>query len=178
MPLLLLLIVGFSKPAPAVQKLLPATATLQTADEGIPSIAPYKVSDKHFVTHISDFGDRINPSTHKKDFHNGVDFAMPEGLDVIATASGTVIKPALNKGFGKVVLIAHDKGYLTMYAHLSETTVKVGDEVIRGQVIGKVGQTGISIGPHIHYEVLKGNQHLDPVKFIPKADLPELAPEK
>jgi len=99
--------------------------------------------------------------------HTGQDYAAPSGTDVQVVADGTVIDEGLDSGYGIYVQVDHGGGYQTIYGHLSEKKVKVGDTVQKGKVIGKVGTTGNVTGPHLHFEVRKGkNNPVDPSTFI------------
>ena len=98
--------------------------------------------------------------------HIGVDLALKTGSPVFATARGVVTKVDSNTQFGLHVWVSHAKGYRTLYAHLSRVLVEVGDSVRRGQIIGYSGSSGESTGPHVHYEVWKGNTPIDPFKFM------------
>ena len=116
------------------------------------------------------YGYRIHPIYGDWRLHTGVDLACPGGTKIIASASGKVIQISReytsNVGYGAYVLIEHDDQYKTRYAHMSQVSVSVGDHVNAGQVIGKVGTSGASTGFHIHYEVYKGTQTVDPAEFI------------
>ncbi len=98
--------------------------------------------------------------------HIGVDLALKTGSPVFATARGVVTTVDSNAQFGLHVWISHAKGYRTLYAHLSRVIVSKGDSVRRGQVVGYSGSSGESTGPHVHYEVWKGNVALNPLKFV------------
>jgi len=102
----------------------------------------------------SHLGWRKNPFGKGYEFHSGIDIEAPYGSRVVATADGVVEMAGYYGDYGKAVLIKHPSGYMTLYGHLSEISVKAGQEVKAGQVIGKVGSTGRSTGPHLHYEVL------------------------
>lgn len=120
---------------------------------------------------ISDyFGYRIDPFTEKLKPHEGIDYSVPRGTNVVATAAGKVIEVitryAPNTGYGRQILIDHQNGYLTRYAHLSKTLVKEGQWVTRHTVIGKVGDTGRSTAPHLHYEVLQNEKRVNPQAFV------------
>jgi|GEM_PF-1094623 len=131
-----------------------------------PSILP--ISDTKKVRLSSGFGMRIHPITEEKKLHHGADFAAPKGTPVIATADGKVIEVKFEKnGYGHFILIEHGDQYKTRYAQLSETEVKVGHTVSKGQQIGKVGSSGQSTAPHLHYEVIKaGEGFVDPELYI------------
>lgn len=114
----------------------------------------------------SKFGFRTSPFSGRRVFHEGLDIAARYGLDVKATAKGIVVYSGDKAGYGKVVTIDHGYGYMTRYGHNSNLTVKVGDKVEKGDVIAKVGSTGRSTGPHVHYEVLVNGIPVNPLKFI------------
>lgn len=112
------------------------------------------------------FGERMDPFTGEEGMHKGLDFAADVGSDVLAVAAGVVTWAGPRSGYGNMVEIAHGKGYVTRYAHAERTLVSVGDEVQRGQAIATVGSTGRSTGPHVHFEVLKNGQQIDPMRFV------------
>ena len=114
----------------------------------------------------SRFGTRISPFTGKRHFHSGIDIAGASGTDVIATARGKV-KFVGNKGpLGKTVILDHGHGVRTHYGHGQENLVKRGEEVERGQVIAKLGNTGRSTGPHVHYTVEVKGKAVNPLDYI------------
>ena len=117
----------------------------------------------------SRFGKRTDPFTGKVAYHKGVDFAAPDGSDVIATGAGVVTYAGHRWGYGNLVEINHGKGITTGYAHLKKPVAKKGDIVESGDVIAIVGSTGRSTGPHVHYEVLKNDQQINPHTYIAKA---------
>jgi murein DD-endopeptidase MepM/ murein hydrolase activator NlpD len=102
-----------------------------------------------------------------KGIHTGLDISVPESTFVFSTARGIVKKVGYNEDLGIFIRISHDKGYETVYGHLSKAFVKEGDTVKTGQLIGLSGRTGRTTGPHIHYEVLKDGKHIDPVLTLP-----------
>lgn len=114
----------------------------------------------------SHFGKRIDPFTGKSSWHAGVDFAGKKGSDVVSVAAGIVTLAENKYGFGHLVEISHGNGYVTRYAHNSRLLVKVGDRVEQGDVIAKMGSTGRSTGPHVHFEVLKDGKAVNPRKYI------------
>ena len=117
-----------------------------------PSIQPISLQDYYWISSI--FGYRTDPMSHKRAMHSGVDFAGRVGLYVYATGDGVVIRTRESRyGFGKEVMIDHGYGYVTRYGHLEQILVHRGQQVKRGTVIGLVGSTGKSTGPHLHYEV-------------------------
>ncbi len=130
-----------------------------------PAIQP--VSNKDLERIASGFGWRIHPIYKVGKFHEGLDFTAPKGTDVFATADGTVIQADNNSsGYGNVVVIDHGYGYLSRYAHLSAFKTKVGTKVKRGELIGLVGNSGLSTAPHLHYEVEKGGIKVDPINYF------------
>ncbi len=118
----------------------------------------------------SDFGPRIDPFLGGLAMHTGIDFRAPYGTPVRATAPGTVITASYQGGYGRLVEIEHPDGHLTRYAHMSAITVAVGDEVRAGDQVGRLGNTGRSTGPHLHYEVRRDDEALDPMTFVRTGD--------
>ena len=114
----------------------------------------------------SDFGTRIDPYSDDRKMHEGLDVATPHGQPVDAPSDGVVVFNGVEGGYGKVLVIDHGYGVKTRYGHLSETFVRVGDHVKRGDKIGAVGNTGKSTGPHLHYEVRVNGIPENPRKFI------------
>lgn len=114
----------------------------------------------------SKYGRRSDPFTGKSSWHAGVDFAGKYGSKVVAVASGVVTWSGKKKGFGLLIEISHGNGYLTRYAHNSDSLVKVGETVEKGSVIAKMGSSGRSTGPHVHFEVLRGNRVVNPAGYI------------
>lgn len=130
-----------------------------------PAIQP--VSNIDLKRIASGFGYRIDPVYKTIKYHSGLDFTAPQGTPVYATANGTVhIAGNLGNGFGNHVVINHGYGYETLYGHLFQVKVQQGVRVKRGEIIGWVGNTGKSTGPHCHYEVHKNGQPVDPVYFF------------
>jgi murein DD-endopeptidase MepM/ murein hydrolase activator NlpD len=114
----------------------------------------------------SHYGKRTDPFTGKSSWHAGVDFAGKMGSDVVAVASGVVTLAKSKYGFGRLVEISHGNGYVTRYAHNSKLLVEVGDKVKKGGVIAKMGSSGRSTGPHVHFEVVKDGKVVNPRKYI------------
>jgi len=114
----------------------------------------------------SPYGARIDPITHTAAFHPGIDISGYVGEKVRATAEGTVVIAERNGGYGNYIQIDHGNGYTTGYGHLSRFRVDKGEHVSRGQIIGYVGNTGRSTGPHLHYEISIHNKTIDPYKFF------------
>ncbi len=117
-----------------------------------------------FIT--SKFGYRKDPINRKGSLHLGVDFAGKRGAPIVAVADGLVILAETRNGFGRTVEIRHGNGLVTRYAHNQELKVKEGDLVKQGQVIATLGSSGRATGPHLHFEVLKDGEQVDPLKFV------------
>ena len=133
----------------------------------MPSIRPVmpefsRITDK--------YGMRYHPLIERKKHHDGVDIAAEIGTEVYAAASGKVVRAEANSrlghGFGKVVVIDHGYGYKTLYGHLSEVSVAVGQTIDRWQMVGRVGRTGMTTGPHLHFEVHIDDKAVDPEGYI------------
>lgn len=116
----------------------------------------------------SRYGYRSDPFSGKRAWHAGVDFAGKDGSDIVAVASGVVTWSSSRYGYGNLVQINHG-GVTTRYGHCKEILVKVGEVVKKGQVIARMGSTGRSTGPHVHFEVIKNNKSLNPEKYIYRA---------
>jgi len=129
----------------------------------IPTLWPLK-GVQGYIT--QNFGPAIHPFTGNWYLHKGVDLAYGYGVPIIATANGKVVENDSDEGFGNFLIIRHKYGFYTKYAHLQRTYVKSGQEVAQGDVIGTMGNTGLSTGPHLHYEVRIGSQVVDPLKYI------------
>lgn len=114
----------------------------------------------------SDFGHRPNPFGKGHVFHRGIDMAAPAGTPVQAVAAGTVITARRDRSYGEFVVIDHHNGYRTLYAHNSKLLVKAGDRVNVGQQIAKVGSTGQSTGPHLHFEIHRDGKRVDPSPYL------------
>jgi murein DD-endopeptidase MepM/ murein hydrolase activator NlpD len=112
------------------------------------------------------YGVRKDPFSGKAALHKGLDFAGKEGDAIITTGSGVVTWASDRYGYGKLIEINHGKGLKTRYGHNKELLVKVGEVVSKGQIIARMGSTGRSTGPHIHYEILRNNAQIDPIKFV------------
>lgn len=114
----------------------------------------------------SRFGNRNDPFLGRLALHAGVDFRASIGTDIRTTGMGTVITAGRNGGYGNMVEVDHGNGLTTRYAHLSEILVNVGDKVAAGAVVGRSGSTGRSTGPHLHYEVRRNGNAVDPMRFL------------
>jgi hypothetical protein len=129
----------------------------------IPAIQP--VSNEDLNRMASGFGYRIDPVYKTPKFHAGMDFSAPTGTPIYSTGDGRVVRSGVETGYGKAVRIDHGYGYMTLYAHMSNITARPGQKVKRGDIIGYVGNTGKSVGPHLHYEVHKDGVPINPVNF-------------
>ncbi|MBT6236542.1 MAG: M23 family metallopeptidase [Bacteroidetes bacterium] len=131
----------------------------------IPAIQP--IPNKNLRRIASGFGYRLDPIYKTRKMHKGLDFSAPTGTKVYATGDA-VVKRVKNRrwGYGKHIVLDHGYGYATLYGHLSRTNVRVGQKVKRGQLIGLVGSTGKSTGPHLHYEVHKNGSAVNPVGYF------------
>lgn len=129
----------------------------------IPAIQP--ISNKDLKQTASGYGIRIDPIYKTTKFHSGMDFSANPGTDVYATGNGTVVSAGWETAYGNTIEINHGFGYRTRYAHLQSIKVKVGQKVVRGEVIGGVGSSGKSTGPHLHYEVVVKGEKVNPVNY-------------
>ena len=138
----------------------------------IPSIIP--ISNKDLTRTASGYGWKIHPFYKISKFHFGMDFTAPLGTEVFATGKGTVVSVlTTQRGLGKQIVIDHGFGYTSIYAHLSNFNVRVGQKVQRGDIIGFVGSTGTSVANHLHYEIKLNGVNVDPVNYY----FEDLSPE-
>jgi len=128
----------------------------------IPAILPVKKGDFYVA---SGYKMRMHPILKINKFHKGMDFTAPKGTPVYASGNGKIYRAQRSSTFGKVIYIDHGYGYKTIYAHLSKMVVKRGETIKRGDLIGYVGNTGLSVAPHLHYEVHKNDVALNPINF-------------
>lgn len=133
---------------------------LNNLPTGIPVKDNYSLS--------SGFGLRLDPFLQTMAKHEGLDFSAPVGTPILASAAGVVSRSGWDSQYGNVVEINHAEGFKTRYAHASQLLVRVGQTVKRGDMIAKVGSTGRSTGPHLHYEVIKAGMHINPANMFPK----------
>jgi hypothetical protein len=159
-PVVAILVGLFQTPATRGQAL---TASL-AMEEALPSVFPLPEAYKEKIT-WGYHQKAKHPITKQETMHLGIDVAAPRGTQVSAAGEGVVRKAAYEEGWGKLVVIEHDKGFATFYAHLDEIAVEKGMKVAVGQAIGKVGNTGQSTGPHLHYEVRKNGEHVNPADY-------------
>ena len=149
------------KPIEQIGKMLKTQQNLFTE---IPSICPVKNPNYHISMA---FGPNLHPLNGNWYIHKGLDFSTwRTGDAVLATASGQVVTVGFDFSFGNFIIIKHNHGMYTRYAHLKDTRVKKGETVSQGQIIGTIGNTGVTTGPHLHYEVHIGSDVVDPAKYI------------
>jgi len=145
-------------PDPVIQGFM---STPAFARAGVPSLWPVHGQ----IT--GGFGERMDPLSGEEAVHNGIDISAPKGTEVEATGDGVVLEAGRHEsGYGNEIVIDHGNGIRTKYAHLSEVYVVAGEEVRQGEVIGAVGMTGKSTGPHLHYEVMVGQLHVNPARYL------------
>jgi hypothetical protein len=118
----------------------------------------------------SGYGERLHPVLNVMRLHTGIDLAAKEGIPVVSAYDGVVIKAILADSWGNIIIIKHDDEYATSYSHLKSMNVKPGDKVQKGQEIGLVGHTGLSDKDHLHFELLKNGEAIDPIKYLPKIE--------
>ena len=131
--------------------------------ENIPAIQP--VLNKDLTRVASGYGMRIDPVYHVRKFHQGMDFTAPTGTEVFATGNAKVKFSGWKQGYGNTIILDHGFGYETVYAHLYKSLVRKGQKVRRSDIIGLVGNTGKSTGPHLHYEVRLNDHPVDPRNY-------------
>ena len=129
----------------------------------IPAIQP--ISNKDLRRTASGYGVRIDPIYRTPRFHSGMDFSAKVGTEIYATGDGVVTFAAWKQGYGNCLMIDHGYGFQTLYGHMSKYRKRVGQKVTRGEVIGEVGNTGKSTGPHLHYEVIVRGKHDNPSRY-------------
>lgn len=127
----------------------------------IPGIQPLKT-----YKYVSGFGTRMHPIYKTLRTHTGIDLVAPTGTKVFATGNAIVRSANFERGYGKTILLDHGYKYESMYAHLSEIFVRPGQRVKRGEVIGLVGNTGVSTGSHLHYEIIKNGKKVNPINYF------------
>jgi len=150
-----------SKSFDEVVKLVKGKAQLLAS---IPAIQP--IANEDLRHQPSGFGWRTHPIYKTPEFHPGMDFAAPQGTEIRATGDATVERAdAAAQGYGNHVVLNHGYGYKTLYGHMLKFVVRPGQKVKRGQLIGFVGSTGLSTAPHVHYEVMKGGEKMNPINY-------------
>jgi len=148
------------------EKAIPALPAGENPADYIPSIYPSfgRISDG--------WGLRVHPIRNEIEFHYGLDISNEAGTPIYATAAGTVKTTDYETSYGKRIVINHGNGYETLYGHLYSYMVRSGDQVIKGQIIGLMGSSGISTGPHLHYEVHNCDVKVNPVAYLNRIDEP------
>jgi murein DD-endopeptidase MepM/ murein hydrolase activator NlpD len=144
---------------------LVALSRYQAAREAL-TLAPVHMPIVSSFRQSSGFGNRRDPFSGGRAFHAGLDFAAPTGTLILSAGMGKVVFAGTRAGYGNLVEIDHGDGLVTRYAHMSAILVRAGMEISTGQVIGRVGSTGRSTGPHLHFEVRRGDTPLDPAAFL------------
>jgi Membrane proteins related to metalloendopeptidases len=147
----------------SLDELISLGKNLEERSRCVPAIQP--ISNKDLKRTSSGFGMRIDPIYRTLRFHSGMDFTAPIGTEIYATGDGVVSYSGWKQGYGNCIMIDHGFGYKTLYGHNNKNLVRVGQKVVRGEVIGHVGNTGKSVGPHLHYEVLVNDKHDNPAKY-------------
>jgi murein DD-endopeptidase MepM/ murein hydrolase activator NlpD len=146
-------------------QLITQAAVAPVAQDHIPSLFPVDISA---VKTVVAYGERMHPLFKTMKMHTGLDFMMAEGSKIVATADGFIAEAGYNGAHGNFVKIKHGDTYSTQYSHMKEFVVKQDQIVKAGETIGYVGSTGLSTGPHLHYEVYEKNKQVDPKVFLPK----------
>jgi murein DD-endopeptidase MepM/ murein hydrolase activator NlpD len=158
----------------------PQPAAPDSRDSGMSTAPPYRGPDTSksdageipdflvpVAAHISStYGIREDPFTHAKRHHRGIDLAAPSGMEVRAACAGQVVFSGFQKGYGNTIVVQHPGGFETRYAHLGTLQVKTGDTLQLKQVLGTVGSTGRSTGPHLHFEISRHGVKLDPTALL------------
>jgi murein DD-endopeptidase MepM/ murein hydrolase activator NlpD len=151
---------------PAAGEAVPVNETSPgQAPASVGSTAGQEISDLHLPVQAplsSAFGLRKDPFSGEVRFHKGLDLAAPEGTQIVAALPGTVVSAGYENGYGNTVLVQHPGGLQTRYGHLASLSVKAGDQVNEASVLGTVGNTGHSTGPHLHFEVIRLGKQVDP----------------
>ncbi len=167
LPLIVLLLMAFSFDG-AMERAIDKTqfqVPVQAKDNSVPSIFPVKKVDGWRIS--SSYGVRIDPISKKERMHNGVDIVAPIGTPIFATADGMIrVAKYSNRGYGNRIIMDHEKGFSTIYSQLSKYNVKEGKEVKQGDIIGYVGSSGRSTGPHLHYEIKKNGENVNPEDYF------------
>ena len=127
---------------------------------------PFEYASPVAAAEPSGFGFRLHPIKNRIMFHYGTDFAAGSGEEVSAFADGSVFAAGTDDSYGNYLILMHEGGYSTLYAHLSAFSVSEGDAVKKGQLVGRVGQTGSATGPHLHFELLLDGEHINPEYYV------------
>lgn len=135
-----------------------------TGDDGTEEVPDFRMPVQAHIS--STFGVRKDPLTHEMSMHRGVDIAAPEGMGVRVACAGRVVFAGVEMGYGNTVVVQHPGGFETRYAHLGRILVSAGDSLQTGQILGSVGSTGRSTGPHLHFEVSRNGERIDPEALL------------
>lgn len=138
--------------------------SIEISEGAIISSGSWPVPGKTRIS--SPYGYRIHPILHTKKLHKGIDIPAPKGTPAVAIDNGTVIFSGVQSGYGNTLMIKHDDGKVTLYAHNDKLLASVGERVKKGQVVTKIGSTGRSTGPHLHFEVRINGKTTDPMKYV------------
>jgi murein DD-endopeptidase MepM/ murein hydrolase activator NlpD len=130
----------------------------------IPAIQP--VANRNLRKMASGFGYRLHPIYKTYKMHEGIDFTAPTGTPIYSTGNGKVVTAGPDRGYGNCVIVSHGFGYQTLYGHMYRIKTRVGQTVKRGELIGYVGNTGLSSGSHLHYEVIKNGRKINPINYF------------
>ena len=147
----------------SLEELINLGKTQEDRIKCMPAIQP--ISNKDLRKTASGYGMRIDPIYRTLRFHSGMDFSAKVGTEIYATGNGVVTYAAWKQGYGNCLIIDHGYGYQTLYGHMSKYRARVGQKVTRGEVVGEVGNTGKSTGPHLHYEVIVNGKYDNPSKY-------------
>lgn len=162
LPLIIFLLMAFS---PHKQFQLIEPDVMESGQEQLSLGLPM---DKSKFLLESGYGERLHPVLGVMRLHTGIDLVAEEGVPVVSTEEGIVIKAQMAEAWGNIIVVQHEGAYSTSYSHLKSMNVKAGDQVHKGQVIGLVGHTGLSTKDHLHFELLKDDKAIDPIKYLPK----------
>jgi len=162
LPIIIFLLMAFS---PRKQFQLIEQGVMESGQEQLSLCLPI---DKSKFLLESGYGERLHPVLGVMRLHTGIDLVAEEGVPVVSTEGGVVVKAQLAEAWGNIVVVQHDGTYSTSYSHLKSMNVKQGDKVEKGQKIGVVGHTGLSTKDHLHFELLKNAKAIDPISYLPQ----------
>lgn len=162
LPIIIFLLMAFS---PRKQFQLIEQGVMESGQEQLSLCLPI---DKSKFLLESGYGERLHPVLGVMRLHTGIDLVAEEGVPVVSTEGGVVVKAQLAEAWGNIIVVQHDGAYSTSYSHLKSMNVKQGDKVEKGQKIGVVGHTGLSTKDHLHFELLKNAKAIDPISYLPQ----------